>query len=132
MGELDLEPERVTPDRIRERERAMAQRRRETVHTGAVHEASGRLVAWTTICLDRALDNGQALQFITLVDPDHRGHRLGTIVKIENLRYAQSLDPKLSRITTWNAAANGYMIRINEALGFRPAYGQMEWQLPLS
>jgi GNAT superfamily N-acetyltransferase len=131
MGELDLEPEKITPDRVRVREMAIAQRGRQTVHTGVVHEATGRLVAWTTICLDPGLDNGQALQFITLVDPDHRGHRLGTIVKIENLRYARRIEPKLSRITTWNAAANGYMIRINEALGFRPAYGQMEWQLAL-
>lgn len=132
IGDLDLEPEKVTPERIRDREVAMSFRGRQTVHTGAIHEATGRLVAWTTICLDPELDNGQAMQFITLVDPDHRGHRLGTIVKIENLRYALSHDPKLSRITTWNAAANGYMIRINEALGFRPAYGQMEWQLHLS
>jgi RimJ/RimL family protein N-acetyltransferase len=132
MGELDLEPEKITADRIRDREVALANRGRETVHSGLVHEASGRLVGWTTICLDPEIDNGQALQFITLVDPEHRGHRLGTILKIENLRYAQRVEPKLSRITTWNAAANGYMIRINEALGFRPAYGQMEWQLPLS
>lgn len=131
MGELELEPEKITPERIRDREYAMSSRGRQTVHTGAIHEATGRLVAWTTICLDPEIGNGQALQFITLVDPDHRGHRLGTIVKIENLRYAQTQDPKLSRITTWNAAANGYMIAINEALGFRPAYGQMEWQLPL-
>jgi GNAT superfamily N-acetyltransferase len=132
MGDLDLEPEKITPDRIRDREAAMLQRGRQTVHTGAVHEATGRLVAWTTICLDPELDNGQALQFITLVDPGHRGHRLGTIVKIENFRYAHRIEPKLSCITTWNAAANGYMIRINETLGFRPAYGQMEWQLTLS
>lgn len=132
MGELDLEPEKVTAERVRDRELALIERGRRTVHTGLVHEATNRLVAWTTICLDPEVDNGQALQFITLVDPDHRGHRLGTIAKIENLRYAHRLDPKLSRITTWNAAANGYMIRINEALGFRPAYGQMEWQRPVS
>jgi len=124
MGDLDLEPEKVTADR----EDSMTVRGRVTVHTGAVHEESGRLAAWTTICLDPEVDNGQAMQFITLVDPDHRGHRLGTIVKIENLRRARVEDPKLNLITTWNAAANGYMITINEAMGFRPAWGMMEWQ----
>lgn len=132
MGELDLEPEKITAERIRERELALASRGRQTVHTGLVHEATARLAGWTTICLDPEIGNGQAMQFITLVDPDHRGHRLGTILKILNLRYALGIEPNLSRITTWNAAANGYMIRINEALGFRPAYGQMEWQLPVS
>jgi GNAT superfamily N-acetyltransferase len=131
MGELDLEPQNITAERVRDFEKALEIRGRKTVHTGAVHEATGRLAAWTTICLDPELNNGQAFQFITLVDPDHRGHRLGTIVKIENLRYALTVDPGLSRLTTWNAAANGYMIQINEALGYRPAYGQMEWQLPL-
>lgn len=128
MGDLDLEPEKVTAERVREREDSLTVRGRRTVHTGAVHEESGRLAAWTTICLDPEVDNGQAMQFITLVDPDHRGHRLGTIVKIENLRRARAEDPKLARITTWNAAANGYMISINEAMGFRPAWGMMEWQ----
>ena len=128
MGDLELEPEKVTADRVREREASMTVRGRQTVHTGAVHEESGRLAAWTTICLDPELDNGQAMQFITLVDPDHRGHRLGTIVKIENLRRARAEDPKLNLITTWNAAANGYMISINEAMGFRAAWGMMEWQ----
>jgi GNAT superfamily N-acetyltransferase len=132
MGDMDLEPEKITPDRIRDREAGVEARGRQTVNVGAIHEASGKLVAWTTICLDPELDNGQAMQWITLVDPDHRGHRLGTIIKIENLRYARTLDPKMLHVTTWNAAANGYMIRINEALGFRPAYGQMEWKLALS
>lgn len=131
MGDLDIEPEKVTAERVREREESMTVRGRRTVHTGAVHEESGRLAAWTTICLDPELDNGQAMQFITLVDPDHRGHRLGTIVKIENLWRARAEDPKMARITTWNAATNGYMISINEAMGFRPAYGLMEWRRDL-
>jgi len=127
-GDLEIEPEKVTADRVRERERSLTVRGRVTVHSGLVHEESGKLVAWTTICLDPELNNGQALQFITLVDPDHRGHRLGTIAKIENLRRARQEDPGIARITTWNAASNGYMISINEAMGFRPAWGGMEWQ----
>jgi GNAT superfamily N-acetyltransferase len=128
MGDLDIEPEKVDATRVREWEESLAVRGRTTVHAGAVHKESGRLVAWTTICLDPEAANGQAMQFITLVDPDHRGHRLGTLVKIENLRRARVEDPRMARITTWNAAANGYMIGINEAIGFRPAYGLMDWQ----
>ena len=36
----------------------------------------------------------------------HRGHRLGTIVKLENLRYALAHEPELRVIDTWNAAVN--------------------------
>ncbi|WP_027342577.1 GNAT family N-acetyltransferase [Hamadaea tsunoensis] len=128
MGDLDVEPQKVDAARVREHEEALSARGRSTVHAGAVHEATGALAAWTTICLDPEADNGQAMQFITIVDPDHRGHRLGTIVKIENLYAALAQDPDINRITTWNAAANDYMISINEAMGFRAAYGLMEWQ----
>jgi GNAT superfamily N-acetyltransferase len=132
MGELELEPENITAQRVRAREEMIAVRGRETVHTGAVHEESGRLAAWTTICVDPEAGGEHTMQYITLVDPDHRGHRLGTIVKIENLRRALAYAPAISRITTWNAAANSYMIAINEAMGFRPAWGQVEWQMSLS
>jgi RimJ/RimL family protein N-acetyltransferase len=70
----------------------------------------------------------QAWQLITLVDPDHRGHRLGTVVKIENLRYILSHEPALRVIDTYNAAVNDHMISINEAMGFRPVDGLVSWQ----
>ena len=55
-----------------------------------------------------------------LVDPDHRGHRLGTIVKIENLRRARAHEPALAVVETYNAEANPHMLAINVAMGFRP------------
>ncbi|MCW2641807.1 MAG: family N-acetyltransferase [Dactylosporangium sp.] len=60
--------------------------------------------------------------------PPHRGHRLGTIVKIANLRHAMAGEPALRVINTWNAAVNDHMISINEALGFRPVDALVNWQ----
>ena len=63
----------------------------------------------------------------TLVAAGHRGHRLGMLVKIANLRRLAEL-PRVERVTTFNAAENEHMLAINVALGFRPAGWDGEWQ----
>ncbi len=62
--------------------------------------------------------------FDTLVRQDHRGHRLGLVTKIENLRRVIALHPERTLVHTWNAESNHPMIAVNDAMGFRPvAYG---------
>ena len=51
----------------------------------------------------------------------HRGHRLGMLVKILNIRRLLTEYPNVERIVTFNAAENDHMLAINVALGFRPA-----------
>lgn len=130
LGDLTVEPDKVDADRIRAIERALAARGRRTYQHGMVHEASGRMVAWTMI--DLHPDTGRhAYQQITIVDPEHRGHRLGLVCKIENLRYVLAHEPQLREIDTWNAASNSYMIAVNEQIGFRAVDTWMDWQLDL-
>jgi GNAT superfamily N-acetyltransferase len=126
-GELDIEPERVDVARIRENEAMVAKRGRRMYHSGIRHDASGRLVAWTTISLEPDATI-HAWQQITIVDPDHRGHRLGILVKIENLEHVLEHEPDLRAIDTFNAAENAHMIAINEAMGFRAVDGWVSWQ----
>jgi GNAT superfamily N-acetyltransferase len=127
IGDLAMEPEKVDAARVRasaERQIAVG---RTALHTGVVHAASGRMVAWTVIAGDN--DNPtHAWQNITIVDPDHRGHRLGMIVKLENLRYTLGLRPELAGIDTFNASANRHMLAINETMGFRRVDSWMQWQ----
>jgi len=127
MGELDWEPEKVDADRVRESEAARVAEGARLYHAGVRHLGSGRIVAWTALSLAVEPD-WHAYQQITLVDPGHRGHRLGTIVKIENLRHALRHEPGLRMIDTWNAASNHYMISINEAIGFRAVDVWQNWQ----
>ena len=128
VGDLVLEAEKVDAARIRATEEALRLRRRTTFHTGAVHEAGGRLVAWTVIT---APDDtvGHAWQGITIVDPAHRGHGLGLAIKNQNLRYAVSNRPTLRVIDTFNAAENTHMLRINRQMGFRKVDDVTQWQL---
>ena len=128
LGDLRWEQEQMDADRIRGRERALDARGVRRYNAGAVHEASGRLVAWSMLSLD-ANTTRHAWQQITIVDPDHRGHRLGLLTTIENLEHALAYEPELRTIDTYNAAENAHMIAINEQLGFRPAAGSTDWQL---
>ncbi|MFR9776843.1 N-acetyltransferase family protein [Micromonospora sp. MS34] len=130
MGELAWEQERMDAERARAAERALDARGVRRHNVGAVHEASGRLVAWSQLSLD-ATTTWHAWQQITIVDPAHRGHRLGLLVKVENLEHALAHEPGLRVIDTYNAAANAHMIAINEQLGFRPAAGSTDWQLTI-
>jgi GNAT superfamily N-acetyltransferase len=129
-GDLVIEPDRVDAERVRGIERALAARGRAPYHCGVVHEASGRLVAWTMIVVVPSIPR-HADQQITIVDPEHRGHRLGLLTKIENLRHLLAHEPELREIDTWNAADNEHMIAINEQLGFRPVDAWTNWQRDL-
>jgi len=127
LGDLAWEKEKIDADRIRAGEETRRRYGSTAVSTAARHDASGRLVAWSAVGQEHC-NPEHAWQGITLVHPAHRGHRLGTIVKIENLRYAQQHLPELRYIDTWNAAVNDFMISINEAMGFRPVEGWRNWQ----
>ncbi|MBQ1072311.1 GNAT family N-acetyltransferase [Micromonospora sp. C31] len=130
LGDLQWEPERIDADRVRGTERALDARGRRRYHTAVRHEASGRLVAWTLLDVGASAD-WHAFQQITIVDPAHRGHRLGLLAKVGNLRHLLANEPAVRAIDTFNAAENGHMVRINEQLGFRPVDGWTDWQLTI-
>jgi GNAT superfamily N-acetyltransferase len=127
IGDLELEPEKIDAARLRETEERAQARGRTQFSTGARHVAGGRLVAWTQI--SAAADAPwHAWQSITLVDPGHRGHRLGLLIKIENLMYACRRNPGLTAIDTFNARSNAHMLAINTTLGFRAVDTWTQWQ----
>ncbi|MEH1165639.1 GNAT family N-acetyltransferase [Micromonospora sp. CPCC 205539] len=130
MGDVQWEPEQVDAERVRGNERALDARGRRRYHLGMRHEASGRLVAWTFLDVGASAD-WHAFQQITIVDPDHRGHRLGLIAKAENLHHLLTHEPAVRVIDTFNAASNSHMVAINEQVGFRPVDAWTDWQLTL-
>jgi GNAT superfamily N-acetyltransferase len=98
--------------------------------TTAAVDGTGQLVAFTKI-VGYATSRWFAGQEDTIVAPEHRGHRLGTLVKVANLDLARAHRPELRVIDTCNADSNPHMVRINEAMGFRPHHRMVEWQLEL-
>ena len=97
----------------------------------ARHDGTGELAALTQICTDDGTP-GWAFQHITAVTKEHRGHRLGLLVKIANLKQLTSDDPSVQHILTGNAGANRHMIAINEMLGFHVGDQYRSWGLDLA
>jgi GNAT superfamily N-acetyltransferase len=130
MGDTSWEPFKVDADRVRRTEAVQTARGRSSYHTGMIHEGSGRVVAWSTLSVN-AENPWHSWQQITIVDPGHRGHRLGALVKVENLRYLLAHEPQITTVDTFNAAENSHMISINEQMGFRPQYAFQNWRRDL-
>jgi len=95
--------------------------------TVAEHVPTGALAAFTLF--EYPLDRPDfAHQEDTLVLREHRGRRLGMLVKVVNLEALAAARPQVRRIHTGNAEENAHMLAINVALGFRPAGGWAAWQ----
>ncbi|MBK7822487.1 MAG: GNAT family N-acetyltransferase [Tessaracoccus sp.] len=88
--------------------------------TAARHRPTGAVVALSELTRDRSNPEGLVGQGDTIVLPEHRGRRLGMLVKAANLIQVREASPDAEAILTWNAEENRYMLDVNEALGFRP------------
>jgi GNAT superfamily N-acetyltransferase len=128
-GELELEAEVWNEERLRAKEtRFVALGRTETT---TVAVAPGGNVVGLTAMMVTEHGAGEVFQGGTLVLPAHRGHRLGTAIKVANLRRFQDTFPGERIVHSWNAEENGHMVRINDALGFRPVEYVAEMQRKL-
>jgi GNAT superfamily N-acetyltransferase len=130
QGELDVEDEVWDVARYREYEAMFVARRRHQLATAAVERATGRFVAFTDLNVPFS-EHRVVAQFGTVVEPDHRGHRLGLAVKTRNLINLLDAYPDAQSVQTYNAAENVHMIAVNEALGFRAVERSTHWQLTL-
>lgn len=99
-------------------------------NVGVRHDASGELVGLSELYLPEARP-WLAFQGDTGVAPAHRGHGLGAWMKAVNHLRLAAERPQVEVVQTWNASANAPMLRINRALGYRPAVTYQGWFLPL-
>ncbi len=128
MGEMDYEQEKWDAERYREREADSISRRRRGLTTAVVHEATGQVAGVTNIGVSRDRST-IAYQWDTIVDPDHRGHQLGLVLKTWNHRHLAEQVAGVTHINTWNAASNTFMVAVNDLLGFEIAEQWTEFQL---
>jgi GNAT superfamily N-acetyltransferase len=98
----------------------------------ALHDGTGEMAALSQVFVDPETPEW-GHQGLTAVTRPHRGHRLGLLTKATMLEWLATAEPKLERIETSNAAANTYMIAVNETLGYELARpGRQFCQLPVS
>ena len=118
MGDLTFEDEVFDLARLRDQETARVGRGDRIYRIAARHRRTGVIGGHTVVGLS-PFDPTHAHQGDTAVHRDHRGHRLGLLLKIEMMRWLAEVEPQVTEITTWNHADNRYMIDVNEAIGYR-------------
>jgi|HubBroStandDraft_6_1064221.scaffolds.fasta_scaffold07412_7 GNAT superfamily N-acetyltransferase len=126
-----VEPELWDAARITELERICLGSGQQFYSVAARQDATGRLAAITQVFVEPGTP-GWAFQALTAVLPDHRGHRLGLLVKVEMLDLLAAREPAVRHILTGNAGPNQHMIAINEQLGFTVAAAFRSWELDLA
>ncbi|WP_053206334.1 GNAT family N-acetyltransferase [Jiangella muralis] len=119
QGGIESEPEVWDAARIRTAERRSDLMRRATWVAAAI-APDGSMAGVTEITVSRDSD-AVGFQDATIVDPRHRGHRLGLLLKAANLRQLLADRPGVQTVWTWNADVNTHMIAINEKLGYEIA-----------
>jgi hypothetical protein len=122
---IRLDEEEWDAARVRHFEQLMIERGEPLLTTVALHVPSGELAAYTDLVVP---DGGKVEQHDTLVASAHRGRRLGTLVKAENIRQLSLISPAATRILTWNAAENEYMLAVNTVFGFTTHGLDGNWQ----
>lgn len=127
-GDIDYEPEGLTPESFRIHQHTLKKQGRTSYATLAI-DSAGQAVAHTDLVVPA--DPGNVYQWGTLVRQDHRGHRLGLAVKARNLLTMQAAHPDRRRIFTCNSEVNDSMVAINERMGFEPVEMVAEFQLKL-
>ncbi|MCY7399478.1 MAG: hypothetical protein LH477_00700 [Nocardioides sp.] len=129
LGELDLEDSEWTPDRIRAAERRQVDTGRHVLTAMAI-ASDGSVAGMSDVHIDDT-DHTYGQVGITIVDPTHRGHRLGLALKVATHDLALATYPTLVSLDTSNADANTHMNAVNDALGYRTIETLLELQKKL-
>ncbi|QSB05335.1 GNAT family N-acetyltransferase [Natronoglycomyces albus] len=116
-GEVMVEEQKFNAERLRTVEDLDVQCGIKVVSTAARHKETGQIAAMSRAAVN-AEPGTEAEIRITLVDPQHRGHRLGTLVKIGLHRQLRRDFPQVVHVKTGNADINPHMSAINDKLGY--------------
>lgn len=126
LGDLDLEDSEWTPERLRAAEQRCVSIGRHILTALAI-APDGSVAGSSDVRINDA-DPAHGQIGITLVDPAHRGHRLGMALKIATHDLALATYADLETVDTCNAEVNEHMNAVNEALGYRSIETLLELQ----
>ncbi len=125
--DLDVEDEVFPVERIQNYENAAVKSGHRLYRVVARHRTTGELGGHTVVLVDTESPH-LAHQHDTSVSRDHRGHRLGLLLKADLMRWLAEVEPQVVSIDTWNAESNDHMIRVNERLGYQALGRELAFQ----
>jgi GNAT superfamily N-acetyltransferase len=131
MDDLEFEDEKYSADRVHAYEHAQQQAGYRFYRAVVRHRGTGELAGHSVTVVDSETPT-IGTQHDTAVAREHRGHRLGLLVKADLLRWLAEVEPQLATVDTWNAESNAHMIGVNERLGYRPVGRVLAYQRRLS
>lgn len=126
LGELDLEASEWSPERIRAAEQRQVDTGRH-VQTAMAIAPDGAVAGVSDVRVDDS-DPVHGQVGITIVDPAHRGRRLGLALKLATHDLVVATYPDLVSVDTSNAEVNTWMNAVNEVLGYRTIETLLELQ----
>jgi len=130
-GDLRFADQRFTEEQLRDRESWLKQAGMQWWVIVATDEKTGEGAGFTEIQFDPRSPH-LIWQGGTGVVRAHRGHKLGLWLKAVMLERILRERPEAKFIRTGNANTNEHMLAINTQLGFRQAWSNTLWQLPLA
>jgi GNAT superfamily N-acetyltransferase len=105
-------------------------KRGDSLYTVAAVDASDHTIVGFSELVLPADGEGEGQHYGTAVLPEHRGKGLALKMKAEAILHAHRLYPGLALLTD-TAEDNTPMLRVNDALGYRPTHTAVEYQLDL-
>lgn len=129
-GGLDEEEDLWTVERWLEAEAEAHESPRSTLYAAVEHIESGHLAGYTELSVPPDTSR-PAEQGDTIVMREHRGNRLGMLLKVANIAHLEQRYPGHPAIHTFNAEENRHMLEVNEAVGFVPFAYEGSWQKKL-
>jgi len=130
-GDMEVEETPWTGDRLRRREARIARAGALLGVTAVIHEPTGTVAAFNELGVP-ADRSELTTQYATLVVAEHRGRKLGSIVKCVGLKRWHEAVPTSPCVVTFNAEENRFMLDVNEAVGFTPIVSGGAWEKRLT
>ena len=124
-GRIDWEPVRLDEERLRAEETRTAGAYDRVVAV-ARRRSDRAFAGYSVLYLPR--DERHALQDDTLVMREHRGHRLGLLLKLTTLDILRRDHPERTSLHSWTWPENHAMLRTNLAFGYTPVELMHEMQ----
>ena len=129
--DLQMEDWKITADTVREWERMGRARGQEHRMALVIEESTGASAAFTEFFFDPRVPS-ILHQGGTATIQEHRGKGIGKWVKARMAQRVLDELPDARYIRTDNAGTNAAMLAINVAMGFKPVWESVIWQIPLA